>query len=160
MEIKNYDEVEEAITILAKLQVKKLQKEATLTAKINKLKEESKIALKDDLDEAKVLEKAIKAFCDDNKQDFATHRSKKFSVGEIGYRVVKSVAIPRAKDKVEKIIKILNALKLYACVSVQEGLNKEELKDLDDTQLSKLGLSKSVKDSFRIVANIEKIGAK
>jgi len=156
--IDTYEKVEEAITKLGQIKVRKLQKEAKLTEKVNNLKDASKSELKDDLEEAKVLEKAIKSFCDSRKQDFATNRTKTFSTGKIGYRVVKSVAIPNAKDKIEKLIGTLNALNLHACVSIEETINKDEIRELDDTQLAKLGLVKKIKDSFRIEPNIEKIG--
>lgn len=155
MRLYSFDDVDGAMKELAELKVEEIQENGQLTLQINNLKEAHKKHMGDSRAKSKVLEKAITSFCQDRKMDFIGKRSKELTYGTVGFRVVKTVSIPRAKDKVEKIVNTLEKLKLDHCVDYEQKLNKEELRELDDAQLAKIGLVKVTKDSFRIQPKIE-----
>ncbi|EDO8997527.1 host-nuclease inhibitor protein Gam, partial [Campylobacter coli] len=75
----------------------------------------------------------------------------------IGYRLSKSVSLPRVKEKFDNLIKALKSYGLNDCITYKEELNKDAIVELDDTTLVKLGLKRVVKDNFRIEPKIESL---
>ena len=108
--------------------------------------------------EKKYLEKTVTLFCDANKAEFAKKRSKEFNFGTVGFRTVKNVSIPRDKTKTAALLKSLKAFGLSDCIAYEEKADKEKINELADETIVKLGLKRTVKDSFRIVPALEKIG--
>lgn len=103
------------------------------------------------------VEQQITAFCEENKSEFAEKRSKEFIFVKIGYKISKSMSLPRLKDKVENLIKALKSYKLDHCIKYEETVNKDELLELSDAELVKLGLKRVIKDNFRIEPKIESL---
>ena len=157
IEVNSWDSVDEALRRMAEIDIEVSEIDGTQTIEINKIKESCKALAKDIKTERKELGKRVTAFCDANKAEFAKKRSKELNYGKIGYRLVRSVSIPRAKDKIESLITSLKAFGLSSCVLVEEKVDRDEIKNLDDGDIVKLGLTKIVKDSFRIEPKIEKV---
>lgn len=158
MQINNYEDVNNALKRIAELSVgiEKINGEVTLET--NAIKEARSGEIKKLTNEKEYLEQCIASFCGDNKADFAETRSKEFTFGTIGYRLVKSVSFPK-KEKLEKLIL---ALKSYGCnncikIKYEESVDKDAVCELDDSTLVKLGLKRTIKDSFRIVPKIENL---
>ncbi|PSM52771.1 bacteriophage Mu Gam-like protein [Campylobacter blaseri] len=156
--IESFSDIDLALKKICELSVgiEKINGEVTLEC--NRIKELRKNEIERLDNEKKFLEQQITLFCEDNKHEFADKRSKEFTFGEIGYRVSKSVSIPRVKTKV---VSLLNAIKAYGlgkeCITYEEKPNKEALAELDDKDLAKLGLKRIIKDNFRIVPKIESL---
>ena len=129
--------------------------EATL--KINQIKEEAKKKAAGLENERKHLEKSITIFCENNKSDFAKKRSRELNFGTVGYRLVKAVSIPRDKEKMASLLKNLKAYGHPDCIVLSEKPDKDKIAELEDSEIVKLGLKRTVKDSFRIQPKIEKI---
>ena len=92
-----------------------------------------------------------------NKADFADKRSKDFVFGTIGYRLSKSVSLPRVKAKVESLLKAIKSFGFADCITYVEKPNGEALAELADGDLVKLGLKRVVKDNFRIEPKLESL---
>lgn len=158
MNINSFNDIDIALKKVCELSVgiEKINGEVTLEC--NRIKEARKSEVERLENEKNFIEQQITLFCEDNKAEFSEKRSKVFTFGEIGYRISKSVNVPRVKTKVEAL---LNAIKAYGlgseCITYEEKPNKEALAELDDADLVKLGLKRTVKDNFRIVPKIESL---
>ena len=155
MEIKNYDDVNLTLKRLAELSValEKINGEETLEC--NRIKESRASEVERINNEKKYLEQCITNFCEDNKGDFAEKRSKDFTFGTIGYKLTKSVTLPRVNEKVEKLLVALKSYGCTKCIKYEETIDKDEIVELDDSTLVKLGLKRTSKDNLRIVPKIE-----
>lgn len=158
MKIENFGDVDTALKRLCDVCVgiEKINGEVTLEC--NRIKEARKSEVDRLESEKKFIEQQITIFCESNKHEFAQKRSREFTFGEIGYRISKSVSVPKAKAKIESL---LNAIKAYGlgkeCIKYSETPNKEALDELADEDLAKLGLKRVIKDNFRIVPRIESL---
>ncbi|OCR98932.1 host-nuclease inhibitor protein Gam [Campylobacter fetus subsp. testudinum] len=158
MQVNSFSDIDAALKRVCELSVgiEKINGEVTLEC--NRIKDSKKGEVERLESEKNFIEQQITLFCEENKAEFAEKRSKEFTFGEIGYRISKSVSIPRVKAKLEAL---LNSIKAYGlakeCISYSETPNKEALAELDDADLAKLGLKRVVKDNFRIMPKIENL---
>jgi len=153
----NWDGVDATLKRLCELEVGIAAIEGDATVRMNEIREEAKAKAAPLNNEKEFLTRQIESFCESHKAEFADKRSKELNFGVVGYRLVKSVSIPRDKAKLEALIKSLKAYGLNECIAYKEEPDKEKIVELDDTTLVKLALKRTVKDSFRIVPAIEKI---
>ncbi|WP_169779325.1 host-nuclease inhibitor Gam family protein [Campylobacter curvus] len=158
MQINSFGDIDNALKRVCELSVgiEKINGEVTLEC--NRIKEARKSEVEKLENEKNFIEQQITLFCEDNKAEFAEKRSKEFTFGTIGYRISKSVSIPRVAAKLESL---LNAIKAFGlgkeCISYEEKPNKEALAELDDADLARLGLKRVVKDNFRIQPKLESL---
>lgn len=155
MAIQDYESVDKALKRLCELEVKITHIEGEVTLACNKIKEEYKPQVESLNNEANFIRAEIESFCESHKADFADKRSKELVFGIIGYRLSKSVNVPRVKSKVESLIAAIKSFGLRDCLIYEEKPNKEALSELDEGSLVKLGLKRVVKDNFRIEPKIE-----
>lgn len=160
MEIKNYEDVNLTLKRLAELSVALEKINGEVTLECNRIKESRASEVERLNNEKKYLEQCIAVFCEDNKGDFAEKRSKEFTFGTIGYKLTKSVTLPRIKEKVEKLLVALKSYGCTKCIKYEETIDKDEIVELDDSTLVKLGLKRTIKDNFRIVPKIESLEIK
>ncbi|WP_300448757.1 host-nuclease inhibitor Gam family protein [uncultured Helicobacter sp.] len=155
MAIQDYESVDKALKRLCELEVKITHIEGEVTLACNKIKEEYKPQVESLNNEANFIRAEIESFCESHKADFADKRSKELVFGTIGYRLSKSVSLPRVKAKVESLIAAIKSFGLRDCLIYEEKPNKEAIVELDEGSLVKLGLKRVVKDNFRIEPKIE-----
>jgi len=155
--LKSWDDVDEAVRRMGELDIalERIQGEATV--RINEIKDEAKRKSAPLSKERKDLEKQVQAFCESSKSEFAKKRSKVLNFGTIGYRLVRSVPVPRDKDKVAALVKSLKAFGLTDCVKVEEKPDRDKIAEQDDATIAKLGLKRTVKDNFRVLPDVERI---
>lgn len=156
-DIASWDDVDLALRRLGEIDaaVDKINGDTLL--RINEIKDEAKTKAAGLVKEHKALSEAVRGFCEDRKAEFAKLRSRRLTFGEIGYRLVREVSMPRTKDKVAALIQALKAFGCVECIQVDERPDREQIEKLDDATIAKLGLTRSVKDSFRIVPDKEAI---
>lgn len=157
MTIQNFEDVNLALKKVAELSVKLSKINGEVTLACNELKEKRAGEIKILSDELAYVEQCITTFCENNKHEFAEKRSKEFTFGKIGYRLSKSVSLPRVKEKLDNLIKAFKSYGLNDCVTYKEELNKEAIVELEDSTLVKLGLKRVTKDNFRIEPKIESL---
>ncbi len=158
MKIETWDNVDEALRRLGEIEIQCAKINGDTTLEINAIKEKAKKEAEGLDSEKKHIEKLITLFCDGYKADFAKKRSKDFNFGTVGFRTVKNVSIPRDKTKTIALLKSLKAFGLKDCILYEEKADKDKINELTDETIVKLGLKRTVKDSFRIIPAIEKIG--
>ena len=157
MKILDFSGVDNALKRLCELEVAINKINGEITLKCNEIKEAKKAEIEKIDSEKKYIEQQITIFCEENKSEFADKRSKEFVFGKIGYKLSKSVSLPRVKEKVANLIKALKSYKLDHCIKYEETLDKDEIVELDDSSLVKLGLKRVIKDNFRIEVKIESL---
>lgn len=157
MEIKNYEDVDVALKRICECEVEITKIEGEVTLKCNEIKEVHKNDVSRLESERNYLKQCIEGFCNEHKADFVDKRSKELVYGSIGYRVSKSVSLPRVKTKVEALLGTIKKFGLKECITYEEKPNKEALCELDEGTLVKLGLKREVKDNFRIEPKIESL---
>ena len=155
--INNWDEVDNRLKRLCELEVGIAKIEGDATIKMNEIKDEAKTKAAPLQNEKEYLEKQIEAFCEGKKDEFADKRSRELNFGTVGYRLVKSVSLPRDKTKTEALIKSLKAFGFVDCIAFEEKPDKDKIVELDDNSIVKLGLKRTIKDSFRIQPKLENI---
>lgn len=157
MEIQNYENVNEALKRIAELSVGIERINGEVTLECNRIKESRSSEIDKLSNEKKYLEQCITSFCEENKADFAEKRSKDFTFGTIGYRLVKSVSLPRVREKIDKLLLALKSYGCNDCIKYEESIDKDAVCELEDSTLVKLGLKRVVKDNFRIVPRLESL---
>lgn len=157
MEIQNYENVNAALKRIAELSVGIERINGEVTLECNRIKKSRSSEIDKLSNEKKYLEQCITSFCEENKADFAEKRSKDFTFGTIGYRLVKSVPLPRVREKIDKLLLALKSYGCNDCIKYEESIDKDAVCELEDSTLVKLGLKRVVKDNFRIVPKIESL---
>lgn len=153
--LKSWDEVDESLKTLGKLKIEKTKLEGELTSKINEIKEKYTLKCTNISGEVKTIEKEIERFCEERKADFLNKRSKKLNFGLVAYRLTEKVKI----SCVEATVKALKALNLDFCLRIKEEIDKDEVKTLDSSVLTKIGVKVEKEDKLSIEPNIIEIVA-
>jgi len=156
-QINSWDDVDAALKRMGEIDIEMANVAGEATLKINDIKEAAKVKVAGAESERKHLEKLVTIFCEGNKDEFAKKRSKDLNFGTIGFRLVKNVSLPRDKAKIAELLKNLKAYGLNDCIEYEEKPDKDKIAELADESIVKLGLKRTVKDSFRIQPSIEKI---
>lgn len=157
MKCSNFVDVDNELKRLCEILVNIAEIEGQVSLAVNKIKEEYVEVIQNLNNEAEFIKQEIENFCEANKAGFADKRSKELVFGTIGYRVSKSVSLPRNKDKVAGLCESIKKFGFKDCISYEEKPNKDALCELDDTSLVKLGLKRVVKDNFRIEPKLESL---
>lgn len=103
------------------------------------------------------LERDIKVFADEHRADLGKNKSKMLTFGEVSYRLSTSVSLPRAKEKVEEIIRRLKARKMMDCIVVKEEISKEALKKYGEDTVAAVGATWKQKDTFGYETHKERL---
>lgn len=77
--------------------------------------------------------------------------------GEVGFRLSTSVSLPRAKEKLEEIIRRLKSRQMTDCIVVEEKVNKEALKKYGEDTVNAVGATWKQSDVFGYEVNIAKL---
>lgn len=155
--VDNWDEVDSALKRMGEIDIALEEIKGDATLQINKIKDEAKKSAAPLESERKHIEKVIKLFAENRKDEFSKKRSRELNFGTVGYRLVKSVSIPRDKEKVSALLKSLKSYGLSTCIKFEEKPDKDKISELADDTIVKLGLKRTVKDNFRINPRLEKI---
>lgn len=152
---KNWDEVDAAIKKLGELEIKKTKLEGEQTIKTNEIIAAYKNRCVGIANEIKETKTEIERFCAQNKDAFIDKRNKKLSFGTVSYRITEKVKI----FSIPTAIKALKALNCDFCLRIKEEIDKDEVKKLNPSTLTKIGVTVEKKDSLCIEPNMIKIAA-
>lgn len=105
MQINSFNDIDIAGKRLCEVEVEIEKINGEVTTLCNEIKERFRLQIEKLSSEKAYIEQQITAFCEENKSEFAEKRSKEFIFVKIGYKISKSMSLPRLKDKVENLIK-------------------------------------------------------
>lgn len=155
--LKSWEDVNDALRQIAEAQIalgdieSKMQKQVIGAQKI--AEQESK----PHNDHITKLEREVKDFVTDHREEMGKAKSKALTFGEVSFRLSTSVSLPRAKEKIAEIIRRLKARKMTDCVIVEEKVSKEALKKYGEDTVNAVGATWKQKDVFGYEVNIAKL---
>ena len=153
----SWEDVNDALRQIAEAQIALGEIQSDMQKQIlgaQKVAEEQSKTLNDNV--AK-LEREIKSFVTDHRDEMGKTKSVVLTFGEVGFRLSTSVSLPRAKEKLEEIIRRLKSRQMTDCIVVEEKVSKEALKKYGEDTVNAVGATWKQSDVFGYEVNIAKL---
>jgi phage host-nuclease inhibitor protein Gam len=153
----SWEDVNDALRQIAEAQIALGEIQSDMQKQIlgaQKVAEEQSKPLNDNV--AK-LEREIKSFVTDHRDEMGKTKSMVLTFGEVGFRLSTSVSLPRAKEKMEEIIRRLKSRQMTDCIVVEEKVSKEALKKYGEDTVNAVGATWKQSDVFGYEVNIAKL---
>lgn len=153
----SWEDVNDALRQIAEAQIALGEIQSDMQKQIlgaQKVAEEQSKPLNDNV--AK-LEREIKSFVTDHRDKMGKTKSMVLTFGEVGFRLSTSVSLPRAKEKLEEIIRRLKSRQMTDCIVVEEKVSKEALKKYGEDTVNAVGATWKQSDVFGYEVNIAKL---
>lgn len=153
----SWEDVNDALRQIAEAQIALGEIQSDMQKQIlgaQKVAEEQSKPLNDNV--AK-LEREIKSFVTDHRDEMGKPKSMVLTFGEVGFRLSTSVSLPRAKEKLEEIIRRLKSRQMTDCIVVEEKVSKEALKKYGEDTVNAVGATWKQSDVFGYEVNIAKL---
>lgn len=153
----SWEDVNDALRQIAEAQIALGEIQSDMQKQIlgaQKVAEEQSKPLNDNV--AK-LEREIKSFVTDHRDEMGKTKSVVLTFGEVGFRLSTSVSLPRAKEKLEEIIRRLKSRQMTDCIVVEEKVSKEALKKYGEDTVNVVGATWKQSDVFGYEVNIAKL---
>lgn len=153
----SWEDVNDALRQIAEAQIALGEIQSDMQKQIlgaQKVAEEQSKPLNDNV--AK-LEREIKSFVTDHRDEMGNTKSMVLTFGEVGFRLSTSVSLPRAKEKLEEIIRRLKSRQMTDCIVVEEKVSKEALKKYGEDTVNAVGATWKQSDVFGYEVNIAKL---
>ena len=153
----SWEDVNDALRQIAEAQIALGEIQSDMQKQIlgaQKVAEEQSKPLNDNV--AK-LEREIKSFVTDHRDEMGKTKAMVLTFGEVGFRLSTSVSLPRAKEKLEEIIRRLKSRQMTDCIVVEEKVSKEALKKYGEDTVNAVGATWKQSDVFGYEVNIAKL---
>ena len=153
----SWEDVNDALRQIAEAQIALGEIQSDMQKQIlgaQKVAEEQSKPLNDNV--AK-LEREIKSFVTDHRDEMGKTKSMVLTFGEVGFRLSTSVSLPRAKEKLEEIIRRLKSRQMTDCIVVEEKVSTEALKKYGEDTVNAVGATWKQSDVFGYEVNIAKL---
>lgn len=153
----SWEDVNDALRQIAEAQIALGEIQSNMQKQIlgaQKVAEEQSKPINDNV--AK-LEREIKSFVTDHRDEMGKTKSMVLTFGEVGFRLSTSVSLPRAKEKLEEIIRRLKSRQMTDCIVVEEKVSKEALKKYGEDTVNAVGATWKQSDVFGYEVNIAKL---
>lgn len=157
LRLKSWEDVNDALRQIAEAQIALGDIESEMQKQVLGAQKIAEAESKPYQDSIGKLEREIKDFVTDHREDMGKTKSKLLTFGEVGFRLSTSVSLPRAKEKVEEIIRRLKARQMTDCIVVEEKVSKEALKKYGEDTVNAVGATWKQKDVFGYEVNIAKL---
>ena len=155
--LKTWEDVNEALRQIAEAQIAANDIESDMQKQIlgaQKIAEEQTRPYKDSIAR---LEREIKLFVTDHREDLGKGKSRTLTFGEVGFRLSTSVTLPRATEKLEEVIRRLKSRQMTDCILVEEKVSKEALKKYGEDTVNAVGATWKQSDVFGYEVNIARL---
>ena len=153
----SWEDVNDALRQIAEAQIALGEIQSDMQKQIlgaQKVAEEQSKPLNDNVAN---LEREIKSFVTDHRDEMGKTKSVVLTFGEVGFRLSTSVSLPRAKEKLEEIIRRLKSRQMTDCIVVEEKVSKEALKKYGEDTVNAVGATWKQSDVFGYEVNIAKL---
>ena len=155
--LKTWEDVNDALRQLAEAQIALGDIESDMQKQIigaQKVAEEQSKPIKDA--QAR-LEREIKAFVTEHRDEMGKAKTMTLTFGEVGFRLSTAISLPRAKEKLEEIIRRLKSRQMHDCIVVEEKISKDALKKYGEDTVNAVGATWKQSDVFGYEVNIAKL---
>ena len=137
--LKSWADADNALREIAENQITLQNIESEMQRQIIGVKKIAEQDSKPYADRIAKLECDLKEFVEDHRDELGKAKSKTLNFGEVGYRLSTSVSLPKAKEKVEDIIRRLKARGMTDCIVVKEDISKDNLKKYGEDTVNAVG---------------------
>jgi len=152
IQVKSLDDANQALAEIGRLTMQLEAIDGKAAEKIGKIKEDAAAKGEEARNRIKDLENAVTIFAEYNKGElFKDKKSIPLSYGSIGYRLSTKVSVKRST------LELLTKLFGGKGIRVKEEVDKEQLKDWEDSDLAQVDAAKVTKDTFYYEVNREEI---
>ena len=155
--LRSWAEVDAALREIAENQIALQDIESDMQRQIIGIKKIAEQDSKPHNDRIAKLERDLKEFVEDHRDELGKAKSKSLNFGEVGFRVSTSVSLPKAKEKLADIIRKLKVRGMTDCIVVKEDVSKEALKKYGEDTVNAVGATWKQKDAFGYDIYIEKL---
>ena len=155
--LKSWEDVNDALRQIAEAQIALGDIESDMQKQIigaQKVAEEQSKPIKDA--QAR-LEREIKAFVTEHRDEMGKAKTMTLTFGEVGFRLSTSISLPRAKEKLKEIIRRLKSRQMHDCIVVEEKISKGALKKYGEDTVNAVGATWKQSDVFGYEVNIAKL---
>jgi phage host-nuclease inhibitor protein Gam len=155
MMIGNWSSVDKALEEIGIIDLGIGEIASSLGRKLHELIDKYSHELSDLTERRRGIESAIESFCLINKGEFGKKRSRQFHYGRISFRMAERIEIPEELE--DAVISTLKKLGFSDCVETRERLDRNALKKLPDSALTRCGIRRTKEDHFRIDPDLKLI---
>lgn len=155
--LKTWEDVNDALRQIAEAQIALGDIESTMQKQIVGAQKTAEQESKPHKDHIAKLEREIKDFVEDHRADMGKAKSKALTFGEVSFRLSTVVSLPRAKEKLDEIIRRLKARKMTDCIVIEEKVSKENLKKYGEDTVNAVGATWKQKDVFGYEVNLARL---
>ena len=146
--IKSWEDANEALRQIAEATIALADIEGEMNKQILGAKKAAEEQGKPFKDRVAKLERELKDFVTENRSDMGKAKSKALTFGEVSSRLSTSISLPRAKEKLEEIIRRLKARQMTDCIVVKEEISKDALKKYGEDTVNAVGATWKQQDVF------------
>lgn len=137
--VKTWEDANDALRQIAEAQLAVQDIEGEMNKQILGAKKAAEEQSKPHKDRIAKLERELKDFVTEHRADMGKAKSKILTFGEVGFRLSTSVSLPRAKEKIEEIIRRLKNRQMMDCIVIKEDISKEALKKYGEDTVNAVG---------------------
>ncbi len=146
--LKTWEEVDAALREITEAELTLGDIEAEMNRQIIGAKKVAEQESKPYTDRIKKLERDLKEFVTNHRDELGKAKTKVLNYGSVGFRLSTVVSLPKSKEKVAEIIKKIKARKLKDCIVTEEKVSKENLKKLGESVVTAVGATWKQTDEF------------
>lgn len=155
--LKSWEDVNDALRQIAEATIILGDIESEMQKQIVGAQKAAEQQSKSHNDRIAALEREIKDFVTDHRDEMGKSKSKTLTFGEVSFRLSTSISLPRAKEKLEEIVRRLKARQMTDCIVVKEEVSKEALKKYGEDTVNAVGATWKQKDVFGYEVNLAKL---
>lgn len=155
--LKSWEDVDAALREIAENQIALQDIESEMQRQIIGAKKVAEQDSKPHADRISKLERDIKEFVEDHRDELGKAKTRALNFGEVGYRLSTTIGLPKAKEKLADIIRKLKARGMTDCIIVEEKISKDNLRKYGEDTVNAVGATYKQKDVFGYDVYIEKL---
>jgi phage host-nuclease inhibitor protein Gam len=151
--LQSWDDVDNCLAQIARADRELMIIEGAANETLEEIRQDMKVRSQPILDRKAGLELAVKEYCEANRAEFASVKTKQLSFGEVGFRLSTKIVI----KKIAETLQTLKDFHLHHCIRIKEEADKEAMKALTDEVLAEVGASRKTENTFGYTLNLERI---
>lgn len=155
--IKTWEDVNDALRQIAEATIALGEIESDMNKQILGAKKIAEEQSKPYSDRIGTLEREIKDFATEHRSDMGKLKSMVLTFGTIAFRKTTSISLPKAKEKLDGIIRQLKNRQMLDCIVVEEKVSKEVLKKYGADTVNAVGATWKEKDEFGYDLDLAKL---
>lgn len=155
--IKSWEDANEALRQIAEATIALADIEGEMNKQILGAKKAAEEQSKPFKDGVAKLERELKDFVTENRSDTGKAKSKTLTFGEVSFRLSTAISLPRAKEKLEEIVRKLKARQMMDCIVVKEEVSKDALKKYGEDVVTAVGATWKQSDVFGYELNLARL---